>query len=219
MNYIKKNEDLVQNYKVEIDTERLKKILVLLDKDCSIRHFGTVVRDDDAIKHVVNNVDVINLLSSTVNHANERVNEVFEFKGFEYWSHGQPYDMKYEAIYKKSVGLVRIIEKLLEYSDKRVNGTNLINALQNYDDSQDFIPFDVRAEQALMDVNALRAANSPKTLEAIHKYMELNIIAKLNEGYDFNRLRALHLEAMNCIKYNLVSETRLYKNDNDKKTR
>ena len=40
MNYIKKSENLTQKYKVEVDTKKLKSLLVLLDKDCYIRRFG-----------------------------------------------------------------------------------------------------------------------------------------------------------------------------------
>ena len=87
----------------------------------------------------------------------------------------------------------------------------LMNELNDYPASEDFISFDVRAEKALMDVHAQLATNNPRVLETIHTYIDRNIEAKLNENYDFNKLYAIYLEVMKCFEYVLVEERRTYK--------
>jgi hypothetical protein len=210
MNYIKKSENLTQKFKVVVDTKRLKSLLVLLDKDCYVRRFGKRLDYEGAF----NVKGAKEVLDNRVNLANQKVNEVYKFEGLcegPFWYHGLPYDIKYEAIYRDSVNLVTIIKEILSNVRKNTDVTMLMNELNDYPSSEDFISFDVRAEKALMDVHAQLATNNPRVLETIHTYIDRNIEAKLNENYDFNKLYAIYLEIMKCFKYELVEEKRTYK--------
>ena len=209
MNYIKKSDNLTQTFKVEVDIERLNSLLVLVDRDCYVRRFGKIILYEGAY----NEKGAIEALGNKVNKANEKVNEVFKYEGFcegPFWYHGLPYDIKYEAIYKDSIGLVNLINQILNHNQEDMDVTMLMNELNDYSGSNDFISFDVRAEKALMDMNALFARKDPKVLEAIHTYINRDIEAKLNENYDFNKLYTLYLEVMKCFKYVLVEEVRTY---------
>jgi len=210
MYYIKKDGNLEQKFKVIVDTKKLKALLVLLDEECYVRRFGKKHYSDGAF----NERGAIEVLDNEVNNANQKVNEAYKVEGLcegLYWHPGLPYDIKYEAIYKDSVYLVTIIKKILNSVRRNADITMILNELENYQNSDDFVSFDVRSEKALMDFQAKLLANNPNVIEAIHAYIDRNIEAKLNENFNFNKLYAIYLEVKKCINYNLVEEKYTYK--------
>ena len=206
MKYIKTEDNVTKTYEVLIDEERLKALMVLLDRDCYIRKVGNRsvkahFRDEAEEK-----------IKGMVNYANLPVNESYKLGELirgPFWYHGLPLDANYQAIYKDSVELVKKLDFLLKEKDDEDYEEfvpSILDEINNYGTSDEFLSFDVRVEKADIKVSECLANNDIGLIDAIKEYSMAVATMKLNPNYDFDKLYALYQEVLKCFKYNLVEE-------------
>ena len=206
MKYIKKDDNKESIYEVLIDENSLKELVKILDKYLSVTKYkeGMIPAYfvDEANKKLV----------SEKNNADIPVNILYEVNSLTsgpYWYNGKPLDASYSAISLESVGLVRIINSLIDYSKTDIDVTTLINELDNYPLSDDFLPFDLRVEKEDIKLNELLKKNDKNVLQEIKVYLEKVIEAKLNNNYSFDLLHNIYEKVLYCIKYKLIEETKI----------
>lgn len=213
MKYLEQNDNCTRTYEITVDEERLRELVILLDRDCSLKRVGmrmlsAYTRKDaiDKIKKVTNHAGVLENLdfgniNLTKNHG---------------WYPGQEYDANYEAVYNDSVNLVYWIESLLEYKD--INDEFFENLciecykdIINYKNSIDFVPFEERVKIAENRLNeALISQSSENLLELTKAYANACIEAKLNKNYNYQRLAEIYIDVLSCFKLVLIEEVKRF---------
>ena len=207
---VKEDKNRKKVYEVKIDIERLKEIVTKLDQECYVRLLGerkVFAYTVEEAKRIIKDLKL-----------NEGVDEVETFKILKLetdglWYHGLPYTAKYEAIYRNSCSLAKDLHFLLnEHNESRYykECLNRLTRLMGHGNSDYFETFKEKTKEASEQVDAARQNYIKGLMPALKLYGQAQIEEKLNEHYNYDRLKELYNEARECFKYVLIEDTIKY---------
>ena len=208
MKYKVEEENRTKIYHVKMNIPKLKELVVDLDKYCYVRRLLNKIQlanDDEELETTIKNR--VNAANMPVNESYRIYNVIREF--------GRDQEACFEVVSKESVRLVDLIKAMIYCEENKKcaidEDTKKIIELKGYGESKDFEPFTKQVEDANNRVNGILCSEDhTKLLDAVHEYSKAVVEAKLNDGYDFNKLRSLYEEVLKCFDYELEEETIRY---------
>lgn len=212
---VKDNKDRKRVYEVKIDTDKLKEIIQKLDQECYVRLFGERKIEAytiDEAKRIIKNLKLT-----------DGVGEVETFKILALdtdalWYHGLPYTARYEAIYRRSCSLACDLHFLLNNHNERRYYNECLKRLirlMGQDTSDYFETFKAKTKMASEQVDTARQNYVKGLIPALKAYGQAQIEEKLNDQYDYEKLKELYEEARECFKYVLIEDTIKYDSSSD----
>ena len=210
MKYITKDENIVKEYELKFDEEKIKQLMALIDRNCY------VLKHNRKIVFAKSIDEAIELIKNQTNFAGEKVNLDFGIISTKDSQEDGLSEVLYDAIYKDSVNLIHMLKYVIENKDS--DNPFIINLcksylddIYNYEDNIDLKPFNKRLDDACAKISAAVKDDNKGLVFAVDEYGKAVETIALNHDYNFDLLYYYYREILKCIDKELVTETINYK--------